>query len=346
MPNSFDRTKHPHRRFNPLLNEWILVSPHRGNRPWQGHLNNHQSIPLSSYDQNCYLCPNNERVNGELNPNYSDTFVFDNDFAALQPDTPKYSDADPLFGLSSEQGVSRVICFSPDHSASLATLSEEQILKVVSVWQEQTLQLGQTYRWVQLFENKGEIMGCSNPHPHGQVWAQNQMPSLVEKKHQALSNYFKKYGSNLLFDYATAEWDRQSRVVCHNSDWLVVVPHWAAWPFETLLLPRFHVERMPDLALSQRSNLANIVSQLLIRYDNLFNCSFPYSMGWHGAPFDKADHPEWTLHASFLPPLLRNAQIRKFMVGYELMAEPQRDITPELAAERLRQCPPIHYLDQ
>ena len=346
MTDSFDQTKHPHRRFNPLLNEWILVSPQRGNRPWQGHLHSHQPVPLSTYDQNCYLCPNNKRVNGELNPNYRDTFVFDNDFAALKSDTPEYSDGDPLFAISSERGVSRVICFSPDHSATLATLSEEQINKVVDAWQEQSVQLGQTYQWVQLFENKGEIMGCSNPHPHGQVWAQNQIPSLVEKKHQALTNYFKKFGSNLLDDYATAEWDRQIRVVCHNNDWMVVVPHWAAWPFETLLLPRFHVERMPDLAQSQKSSLGNIISQLLIRYDNLFNCSFPYSMGWHGAPFDKADHPEWTLHASFLPPLLRNAQIRKFMVGYELMAETQRDITPELAAERLRQCPPIHYLDQ
>ena len=343
---TFDQTKHPHRRFNPLLNEWILVSPQRGNRPWQGHLDSHQPAPLSTYDQNCYLCPTNRRVNGELNLNYSGIFVFDNDFAALKPDTPEYNDGDPLFGISSERGVSRVICFSPDHSATLATLSEKQINKVVDAWQDQSVQLGQTYQWVQLFENKGEIMGCSNPHPHGQVWAQNQMPSLVEKKHQALTNYFKKFGTNLLGDYATAEWDRQTRVVCNNSDWMVVVPHWAAWPFETLLLPRFHVERMPDLTQSQKSNLANIISQLLIRYDNLFNCSFPYSMGWHGAPFDKADHPEWTLHASFLPPLLRNAQIRKFMVGYELMAEPQRDITPELAAERLRQCPPIHYLDQ
>ena len=346
MTDSFDQTQHPHRRFNPLLNEWILVSPQRGNRPWQGHLHSHQPVPLSTYDQSCYLCPNNKRVNGELNPNYRDTFVFDNDFAALKSDTPEYSDGDPLFAISSERGVSRVICFSPDHSATLATLSEEQINKVVDAWQEQSVQLGQTYQWVQLFENKGEIMGCSNPHPHGQVWAQNQIPSLVEKKHQALTNYFKKFGSNLLDDYATAEWDRQTRVVCHNNDWMVVVPHWAAWPFETLLLPRFHVERMPDLAQSQKSSLGNIISQLLIRYDNLFNCSFPYSMGWHGAPFDKADHPEWTLHASFLPPLLRNAQIRKFMVGYELMAETQRDITPELAAERLRQCPPIHYLDQ
>ena len=247
---TFDQTKHPHRRFNPLLNEWILVSPQRGNRPWQGHLDSHQPAPLSTYDQNCYLCPTNRRVNGELNLNYSGIFVFDNDFAALKPDTPEYNDGDPLFGISSERGVSRVICFSPDHSATLATLSEKQINKVVDAWQDQSVQLGQTYQWVQLFENKGEIMGCSNPHPHGQVWAQNQMPSLVEKKHQALTNYFKKFGTNLLGDYATAEWDRQTRVVCHNSDWMVVVPHWAAWPFETLLLPRFHVERMPDLAQS------------------------------------------------------------------------------------------------
>jgi UDPglucose--hexose-1-phosphate uridylyltransferase len=346
MPDSFDQKKHPHRRFNPLLNEWILVSPHRGNRPWQGKLGNHESAPRNIYDQNCYLCPNNKRVNGELNPNYSGTFVFDNDFAALKPDTPKYSDKDPLFGMKSEQGVSRVICFSPDHSATLATMSEKQINEVVEIWQAQSAELGETYQWVQLFENKGETMGCSNPHPHGQVWAQNQLPSLVEKKHDALNKYFKEHEGNLLDDYASAEWDQKTRVVCHNSDWLVLVPHWAAWPFETLLLPRFHAERITDLVDSQKANLATIMSQLLIRYDNLFNCSFPYSMGWHGAPFDKKDHPEWTLHASFLPPLLRDAQVQKFMVGYEMMAEPQRDITPELAAERLRQCSSIHYLDR
>jgi UDPglucose--hexose-1-phosphate uridylyltransferase len=346
MKNLFNPTEHPHRRFNPLLNEWILISPQRDNRPWQGHLEENTARSLSTYDQDCYLCPTNKRVNGKLNPDYKDTFVFDNDFAALKPDTPEYSDNDPLFALCSEQGVSRVICFSPDHSATLATLSEEKIVKVIDTWQQQTVELGQIYQWVQLFENKGEIMGCSNPHPHGQVWGQNQLPSLVKKKQKALFNYFQKHESNLLDDYASAEWDKQLRVVSHNCDWLVVVPHWAAWPFETLLLPRFHVERMSELTKTQKSTLGNIISQLLIRYDNLFSCSFPYSMGWHGAPFDNKDHPEWTLHASFLPPLLRNAQVRKFMVGYEMMAEPQRDITPELAAKRLRECSPIHYLDQ
>jgi UDPglucose--hexose-1-phosphate uridylyltransferase len=247
--------------------------------------------------------------------------------------------------MSTEQGESRVICFSPDHSKTLPQLSVDQIRQVVDTWQQQCQQLGERYRSVQIFENKGALMGCSNPHPHGQVWAQQQLPTLVEKKHQSFADYYQTYGTNMLQDYAAKEQDNQQRIVVENNDWLVVVPYWAAWPFETLLLPKFAVSRMTELSEPEKVTLADIIKQITIRYDNLFQCSFPYSMGWHGAPFDGQDHLAWTLHASFFPPLLKDATVRKFMVGYEMMAEPQRDITPEQAADRLRQSSSTHYLD-
>ena len=272
--------------------------------------------------------------------------MFSNDFAALQPDTPAVASDDPLFRMSTEQGESRVICFSPDHSKTLPQLSVDQIRQVVNTWQQQCQQLGERYRSVQIFENKGALMGCSNPHPHGQVWAQQQLPTLVEKKHQSFTDYYQTHGTNMLQDYVAKEQDNQQRIVVENNDWLVVVPYWAAWPFETLLLPKFSVSRMTELSEPQKVTLADIIKQITIRYDNLFKCSFPYSMGWHGAPFDGQEYLAWTLHASFLPPLLRDATVRKFMVGYEMMAEPQRDITPEQAADRLRQSSSTHYLDE
>ncbi len=343
MNNGFIPSEHPHRRYNPLTQEWVLVSPHRAKRPWQGQIETLDEEQKPSYDETCYLCSGNTRINGEINDKYEKTFVFTNDFAALKTDTPQARTDDPLFKMATEQGESRVICFSPDHSKTLPQLSVEEITEVVKTWQSQCEELGKTYNWVQVFENKGAVMGCSNPHPHGQIWAQQYLPTLVEKKQKSQAEYLSKFGTNLLADYANREVEKQERVVVENTDWVVVVPYWAAWPFEVLLLPKFRVQRMTELNAQQQVSLADIIKQITIKYDNLFNTSFPYSMGWHGAPYDGENHPEWTLHASFFPPLLRSATVRKFMVGYEMMAEAQRDLTPEQAAARLQELPSVHY---
>lgn len=332
---AFDASEHPHRRFDPLSGRHVLVSPHRAKRPWQGAEHAPVIEPRVAHDPDCYLCAGNTRANGMVNPRYEHVFVFDNDFAALMPDTPAPQGKDQLFHAEPAQGTSRVICFSPDHGATLPDLPVSAIARIVDAWVEQSAELGARYPWVQVFENKGAMMGCSNPHPHGQIWATSYLPDDPAREDERQRAWFGEHGTNMLLEVATREAGGEREVVS-NAHWLAIVPFWAAWPFETLLLPRFPVARMPELGGEARAALAEILKSLTGCYDRLFATSFPYSMGWHGAPFDGSAADGWQLHAHFYPPLLRSASVRKFMVGYEMLAEAQRDLTPEQAAARLR----------
>jgi len=336
----------PHRRFNPLIGEWVLVSPHRAKRPWLGQVEKTPLENLPQYDPTCYLCPRNERAGGLKNPDYESTFAFDNDFAALLPDqTPDHVSDHPLLASVSERGLCRVVCFSPRHDLTLPELDHASIENVITTWIEQTVDLSQKdfIQYVQVFENKGAAMGCSNPHPHSQVWANEHIPNEPAKELERQKAYFNENGRTLLSDYLAEEHKRKERIIFSNDHFTALVPYWAVWPFEVIVIAHRNISYLSELTSNEVRALAETMKQVTTRYDNLFEVSFPYSMGFHQAPFDGQPHPEWTLHAHFYPPLLRSATVRKFMVGYEMLAMPQRDITPESAAERLRSVSDVHY---
>ena len=328
----------PHRRYNPLTGEWVLVSPHRTKRPWQGKTEVSEINLQPAYDPNCYLCPGNKRAGDAVNPQYEDTFVFINDFSALLPDTEIINDdSNPLFKSESVKGISKVICFSPKHSLTIPEMEIEEIIKIIETWSLQYEELGKQYKWVQVFENKGSIMGCSNPHPHGQIWASSSLPNEPQKEDVNQREYYLQNQSPLLLDYLNKESNKKKRIVVENEHWVVLVPFWAVWPYETMLVPKRHISYFTDLKRDEQNSLADILKRHLTIYDKLFNISFPYTMGWHSAPFGDEDYCHWQLHAHFYPPLLRSATVKKFMVGYEMLAEAQRDITAEQAADRLRE---------
>ena len=327
-----------HKRFNILTGEWVLVSPHRAKRPWQGQ---NEAISIKkrpSHDPNCYLCAGNTRINGEENPVYEAVFVFTNDFAALQTTSPVFSVNDGLFKAESEQGICKVLCFSPDHSKSLADMSVEDIGKVVKAWQKEYIELGShdMINYVQIFENKGAVMGCSNPHPHGQIWSQSTLPNEVDKKNQQQNRYYNKNKSSLLGDYLEQELEANERIIYQNDDFVVLIPFWAIWPFEAMIIPKTQKRNITELSEAERLSFADAISKITIVYDKLFECSFPYSSGIHQSPTDGQPNDHWHWHMSFYPPLLRSATVKKFMVGYEMFGSPQRDITAEQAADRLR----------
>ncbi len=328
----------PHRRLNVLTGEWLLVSAGRTGRPWLGAEEPEPPERRPAYDPDCYLCPGNTRVNGAINDRYDATFVFTNDFAALRPDGPATRVDAGLFQAEGTRGMCRVVCFSPRHDLTLAGMSPAEIRRIIDTWADETTELGERYCWVQVFENRGEAMGASNPHPHGQIWAGDALPTEAVREDARQANYYATIGRRLLVDYAVAEQDGP-RVVAAGHGWLTLVPFWAAWPFETMLLPTAPAARLADLDDAGRDGLAEMLADLTRRFDALFERPFPYSMGWHQAPFGGAETEHWQVHAHFYPPLLRST-IRKFMVGYELLAEPQRDLTPEEAAERLRAAVP------
>lgn len=339
----------PHRRWNPLLREWILVSPHRTQRPWQGQVAAPTVPPQVEYDPTCYLCPGNSRAGGARNPAYTQTFVFNNDYAALLPDVPAIEeDRAGLIVARSERGICRVVCFSPRHDLTIPRMKNDEVRQVIDVWSEQYEELGALtwVRHVQIFENRGAMMGASNPHPHCQIWANQEIPNLPARELASQREYQQAHAACLLCAYLQMEVQSRERIVCENEGFVALVPYWAIWPFEAMILSRRHVGKMPALSDRERNDLAAIMRSLTIRFDNLFSTPFPYSMGFHQEPTDGEWHAEWHFHAHYFPPLLRSATVQKFMVGYELLASPQRDITAETAASRLREQSEIHFLDR
>jgi UDPglucose--hexose-1-phosphate uridylyltransferase len=347
MENIFE--EYPHKRYNPLTDSWILVSPHRAKRPWQGQVEKLPNDNRPEHDPDCYLCAGNTRANGEINPDYKDVFVFDNDFASLlEHITEGVIDEGDLFKAKTERGVGRVICFSPKHNLTVPEMEETAIRKVVDAWIEEYKTLGAKgfIKYVQIFENKGAIMGCSNPHPHGQIWAQSTIPDEPLKKQKAQLAYFKKHGKTLLSDYVAAELEKKERILFENDHFVGLVPFWAVWPFEAMIIPKRPMARITDMTDDEKTAFANAYKQLTVMYDNVFETSFPYSAGIHQAPTDGKTHEEWHFHKVFYPPLLRSATVKKFMVGYEMLANPQRDITPEKAAAILRGVSKTHYKNE
>ncbi|MBD0831855.1 UDP-glucose--hexose-1-phosphate uridylyltransferase [Aestuariibaculum sediminum] len=333
-----DLQDYSHKRFNILTGEWVLVSPHRAKRPWQGQNEAVSNEVRPTYDESCYLCAGNTRINGEVNPKYDNVYVFTNDFAALQTDSKSFEVNDGLLKAQSEQGICKVICFSPDHSKSLADMTPVEIEQVVLEWQKQYEELGNNdlINYVQIFENKGAVMGCSNPHPHGQIWSQSTLPNEVEKKDTQQRQFYSENQNSLLGTYLTQELEKKERIIFENDDFVVLIPFWAVWPFETMIVPKKHQPCISDMKDAETLHFAEAISVITKAYDKLFNTSFPYSSGIHQAPTNGENNSHWHWHMSFYPPLLRSATVKKFMVGYEMFGSPQRDITAESAVKMLR----------
>lgn len=335
----------PHRRYNILTGEWILVSPHRTKRPWQGKTEENKADKKDNYDPSCYLCPGNTRASGDTNPDYQEPYSFVNDFSSLLPDAPEIKFEKGLLQAESEKGICKVVCFSPDHSLTLPLMEVEDVTKVIEIWKKEYLELGsaEAINYVQIFENKGAIMGCSNPHPHGQIWSQGDIPLEIAKETERQKTYYAIHRRSLLADYLKLELKKNERIVFENDHFVVLVPFWAVWPYETMIISKRHVNSIKLFSEAEKKSLAGAIKVLTTKYDNLFETAFPYSAGMHQTPVNNGYYPEWHWHMHFYPPLLRSATVKKFMVGYEMLANPQRDITPEFAANRLKEMSTIHY---
>jgi len=342
----FDSKEHPHTRLNILTGEQVLVSPHRMKRPWQGKVEAIATAQLPTYDPSCYLCPSNKRSDGTVNPAYTEPYVFTNDFSALLSDTPSGKlNEDDLLVSKSESGICRVICFSPDHSLTLPLMQVTDIVKVIQLWKEEfiTLSAHSNIKYIQIFENKGDIMGCSNPHPHGQIWASSSIPVELQKETFQQQQFYAKHGKSLLSAYLDVELKKRERIVVENEHFVALVPYWAVWPYETMIISKRHVQQVTQFTAEEDTALADVLKRLTTRYDNLFKTSFPYSAGMHQMPVNEGNHEGWHWHMHFYPPLLRSATVKKFMVGYEMLATPQRDITAETAAATLQALSEVHY---